>query len=286
MKRSILLVALALMAVSQVAANEYMYTPFVREGVKWVYYYVNEDGFYPADPILGKGKVYMNLEFKGDTVINGLTYKAMHKYYGDHINQQNDTIPIYLREEDKVVYGIIPDGDRYAYPDCPIGNYYSSIDVYDGNEFVLYDFKDPINYWSSIIYDGSSLYQYLNTDTIAIGNHMAKRYNGLWCNNDFKIIEGIGADTQMNGYTLYFFRLIGPFLPFFHLSQVIEDGQVIYTGILYEAEDYFTIDEVVTEQPRRVEDDNYYNPMGQAVGKDVPTTPGIYIHQGKKIVVR
>ena len=28
-KRSILLVALALMAVSQVAANEYVYTPFV-----------------------------------------------------------------------------------------------------------------------------------------------------------------------------------------------------------------------------------------------------------------
>ena len=83
-KRSILLVALALLAVSQVAANEYMYTPFVREGVKWVYYYVNEDGFYPADTILGKGKVYMNLEFKGDTVINGLTYKAMHKYNGEY----------------------------------------------------------------------------------------------------------------------------------------------------------------------------------------------------------
>ena len=44
MKRSILVVALALMAVSQVAANEYTYTPFVREGVKWVYFYVNGDG--------------------------------------------------------------------------------------------------------------------------------------------------------------------------------------------------------------------------------------------------
>ena len=26
--------------------------------------------------------------------------------------------------------------------------------------------------------------------------------------------------------------------------------------------------------------------MGQHMGKDVPTTPGIYIHNGKKIVVR
>ena len=33
-------------------------------------------------------------------------------------------------------------------------------------------------------------------------------------------------------------------------------------------------------------DPNHYNLMGQPVGKDVPTTPGIYIHQGKKIVVR
>ena len=33
-------------------------------------------------------------------------------------------------------------------------------------------------------------------------------------------------------------------------------------------------------------DENYYNLMGQPVGKDVPITPGIYIHQGKKIVVR
>ena len=32
-------------------------------------------------------------------------------------------------------------------------------------------------------------------------------------------------------------------------------------------------------------DDNYYNLMGQPVGKDVPTTPGLYIHQGKKMCV-
>ncbi len=37
---------------------------------------------------------------------------------------------------------------------------------------------------------------------------------------------------------------------------------------------------------RRVVDENYYNLMGQPVGKEVPSTPGIYIHQGRKIVVR
>jgi hypothetical protein len=45
------------------------------------------------------------------------------------------------------------------------------------------------------------------------------------------------------------------------------------------------IDEVVTDKTRYPMDDNYYNLMGQPVGKDVPTAPGIYIHHGKKIVV-
>ncbi len=39
-----------------------------------------------------------------------------------------------------------------------------------------------------------------------------------------------------------------------------------------------------TMRPRQY-DDNYYNLMGQPVGKALPTTPGIYIHHGKKIVV-
>jgi hypothetical protein len=45
------------------------------------------------------------------------------------------------------------------------------------------------------------------------------------------------------------------------------------------------IDEVVADQSQRQQDDNYYNLMGQPVGKELPTTPGIYIHQGKKISV-
>ncbi len=46
------------------------------------------------------------------------------------------------------------------------------------------------------------------------------------------------------------------------------------------------INEAVAGRTRPVMDDNYYNLMGQPVGKGVPTTPGIYIHQGRKIAVR
>ena len=129
---------------------EYNYVPFVREGVKWVYYYYNGNDYYPANPNLASGMVYLNLEFKGDTVINGKTYKAMHKYYGEAINEENDTIPIYMREEGKVVYAIVPDCKFYL--DCPIGNYEGSAEDFNameqGREFVLYDFSDPVAYWN------------------------------------------------------------------------------------------------------------------------------------------
>ena len=32
--------------------------------------------------------------------------------------------------------------------------------------------------------------------------------------------------------------------------------------------------------------DDYYNLMGQPVGKNQPSLPGIYIHHGNKILVR
>ena len=72
----------------------------------------------------------------------------------------------------------------------------------------------------------------------------------------------------------------------YYLSHVIEDGKIVYKTGCYNPDITLGIDEVVTGQSQRAMDDNYYNLMGQPVGKEVPTTPGIYIHQGKKILVR
>ena len=66
MKKTILFAILALLGMSQMVAQEYEYVPFVREGVKWVYFYSNTDDTYPADPNLAIGTVYLNLEIKGD----------------------------------------------------------------------------------------------------------------------------------------------------------------------------------------------------------------------------
>ncbi|MBQ9556313.1 MAG: hypothetical protein IJV05_08820 [Muribaculaceae bacterium] len=54
MKKTLLFLILALLGMTQLAAQEYEYVPFVREGVKWVCLYDNpiqgmgyEDGFIP-----------------------------------------------------------------------------------------------------------------------------------------------------------------------------------------------------------------------------------------------
>ena len=111
MKKTLLFTLLTLFGLTQAMAQEYEYVPFVREGVKWVYRIYNDGGFYPTDPSVPEGRTYMKLEFKGDTTINGKIYKAMHKYHGDTINREHDTIPIYMREENK------PDG-CYQYYQC------------------------------------------------------------------------------------------------------------------------------------------------------------------------
>ena len=214
----------------------------------------------------------------------------MHKYYGDAINTVNDTIPVYLREEDKVVYGIVPDGITYG--DCPIGCYYDyTIDykLKNGEEFVLYDFHDPQSYWSNLLDLDSGFFQdfVLNyTENMQVGNHWPKVYTF----EGFKMIEGIGIDgydSSYSGYTLFPFWpiIVGKGAVWFQFRYLVEDGEIVYKGIHYTHDAFTGINEVVMDKARPM-DDNYYNLMGQPVGKDVPTAPGIYIHQGKKIVVR
>ena len=233
----LLFTLLALLGMTQAAAQDYEYVPLVREGVKWVYYYVNSDDVYPPDPNLAIGTVFLNLELKGDTIINGKTYKAMHKYYGDRLDTDNDTVPIYLREEDKVVYGIVP--DTKFYHDCPIscfGNRDIDSQMYDGKEFILYDFNDPISFWRNY----SSDYQYMEelyeetgyrpykpfkfSDMVTINGRQSRRH--VFYNSCF--IEGIGYDAMGDGYLLEFENPKLMSAPYFFLSHVIEDGKVIY----------------------------------------------------------
>ena len=148
---------------------------------------------------------------------------------------------------------------------------------------MLYDFSDPVAYWNQAFNQQDWL---TGIDTITVGKHLAKRYTGEhW--GRFYIIEGIGFDAS-SCYTLCFFMPMstGYGDVYFGLSHVIEGGEIIYATDNYDPDHWTGINEVDAEKTQRSLDPRYYDLMGRALGTEVPTTPGIYIHQGKKIMVR
>ena len=218
MKKTLLLSIFALLSMTQAAAQEYEYVPFVREGVKWVC-----DA--PYIEWMQIWHDYFTLELSGDTIIDGKRYIAMHKYSGDSINIKNDTIPVYLREENKVVYGIVPDGKTYD--ECPVGmNWWPEARevIESGQEFVLYDFNDPINFIKNNIkhpVEGSPNGFFVSAvipDQIVLAGKKVNRYIfSTWC-----IVEGVGCDGVSGGYPLSAFNKM--------LCYVIENGDTIYTS--------------------------------------------------------
>ncbi|MBR4828721.1 MAG: hypothetical protein IKZ92_02845 [Muribaculaceae bacterium] len=218
MKKTFLISVLALLGFSQGFSQEYEYIPFVREGVKWVCSSIE----LPIDYYTIEH--FFTLEFKGDAEINGKTYKAMHKYSGETIDPYNDTIPVYMREEGKVVYAIVPDGKTYE--DCYISCFDDSTiaeSVKAGREFVLYDFNDPVDFIMSRIGDiGGVMPQ-----TIMLDNKKVKRYVFRNDYMDFCFIEGIGCDGLTQGYPLAYNNNDLELLRL-RLSHVIENGKVIY----------------------------------------------------------
>jgi len=238
MKQYLISILLIVLGVSTAVAQDYEYVPLVRDGVKWVYKYQRHQN-------QSHVVITLTLELKGDTVIDGKTYKAMHKYFGDAINEDNDTVPIYLREEDKVVYGIVPDGKTYA--DCLISSFENGFrsEKNNGEEFVLYDFNDPATVCraNSVIFkideeameEGVGPNPFKFSDTITVNDKKVKRYV-YSSGGDFCFIEGIGFDSPHYGYLLAYKYPIStsstdPTDRFF-LSHVIEDGKVIYRSVM------------------------------------------------------
>ena len=104
------------------------------------------------------------------------------------------------------------------------------------------------------------------------------------------IVEGIGFDSRDMGDLLTPFTQQpdhdADYQEWCGLSHVVKDGQIIYKGMRYREGAFTSIDEAVADRTGRPLDENYYDLMGRPMGKEVPSTPGIYIHNGKKIVVR
>jgi hypothetical protein len=234
MKKIILMMAFALLGIGQNMAQEADYTPFVREGVQWVCYFVH----YWDNDYMGfkPGQTFFTLELKGDTVINGKEYKMMHKYSGIGINPDDDTVLACLREENRIVYAIIPEGMASNSFLVGYGELWDSVvgnSLYNmarsGQEIILYEFNETEAYYKYIYALERDNFNYLGIDKVDVGGQQVNRHTFNHYGFDFYIIEGIGYDGFDPGYPLSYGTDMYPY----YLSHVVQDGKIIYKGANY-----------------------------------------------------
>ena len=305
MKQKLLITLFALLGMTQAVAQNYWwdsdYMPTVREGKKWV----NEK------VIINHGDTtsfYYIYEFNGEdndprwTSMDGQINKACYYYTGDNLDVERDSLIAGLRDDEGKVtfmrnnaYFKLLNENRLMFPLM----WYS-----DGGTRILYYFRTKVEWdWDCLDYfifcqDGGNdiiltTDNFSEVEPIEIDGVSCSRYAYVKESGETLcyVVEGIGFDSYNMGDLLTpFTREPDPdadYQEYCGLCHVVQDGQIIYKGMRYSPDNMTGVDEVRTDQPKRHNvDDNYYNLMGQAVGKSLPSAPGIYIHQGKKIVIR
>ncbi len=295
MKKTLLISILALLGMTQAAAQLYEPLFLVRDGVKWV----NE-------------KVVIN---QGDTTYSYYTYeiqgdapeefhysegqsKACHYYTGEQIDIQNDSIISYLAQNDwngvTVVWfqnfaqTEVISQNRNMLQGMGTPGISTGTLLYSFYQLPIININTYISHQIDPIFNEDNL---IEVDPIEVEGIECHRIAHINEHGDvlFYVVEGIGFDSRDMGDLLTpFTRKPDPdadYQEYWGLSHVIKDGKIIYKGMRYNEDHLSAVGEVAADS-QRAGDANYYNLMGQPVGKDVPTTSGIYIHQGKKIIVR
>ena len=270
------------------------FVPLVREGVKWV----NE-------------KVVIN---QGDTTYSYYTYEmtdgtiperyyivdadpqmVCHYYTGPQLDAENDSIISYIAQVYwQVNYSLNHVQAKAASENRNLLHLMTQPGIYDG--IVLYCFNplQVINIWEYMLHQIDPVFNednLIEVEPIEVDGVSCQRIAHVNDQGDvlFYIVESIGFDSRDMGDLLSpFMRPPDPdadYQEYWGLSHVIKDGKIIYKGMRYDEDHLSSVNELKADRNRST-DGNYYNLMGQPVGQDVPTTPGIYIHQGKKIVIR
>ena len=297
MKKTLLLTLLALLGMTQAMAQEAGYLPIAREGVKWV----NEK------VIVDHGDTtcyYYNYQIYG----NDSTWSDMKDCYyftSDELDVNNDSLIATLSSNQTITFFRTNEALSKARGEerllLVIGNF-------NGLGF-LYVFNDNPPSPTSIFSNTIKYYlfcqeisppdttfsltceNFIIIEPIDIEGFSCSRWALLGEDSDTLayLVEGIGFDSRDMG------DLLTPFMrpvdrtadhqEWCGLSHVVKDGKIIYKGMRYREGAFDGIDEAVADRTVRPADPHYYDLMGRPVGTDVPTAPGIYIHQGKKIIV-
>ena len=157
MKRLLLLIAVSIVwSGSVLQAQEYEYVPLVQEGVEW--------GYYQYNPVHPENNGFIRLQFEGDTLLDGKTYKKLYMYKGCDFTSDRSTLVDFMREENKTVYSKKERKDND--------------DIYGEDveeEIVLYDFSLNVgdSLWIPSYYEYEEV---TRIDTVKVGNTYRKQF--------------------------------------------------------------------------------------------------------------
>ena len=215
-------------------AQEPDYQPLVREGVVWHYEY------YLFDDYWGESAVDYKVQFCGDTLLNGTTYKKCFFYREDALPEH--AVPVcFAREVGGQIMFTEPDDDilNDAYKELIVDLGRLPGPLFEANkEFMVYDFSDMQGFVSKLNqqfpYED---YQLTSNDGVQLNGNLVKSYHftSETCSGDY--IEGIGIDGTHTGYI---FAPIAAF-PICYCPMVkglikvtTLDGKLLYKGANYE----------------------------------------------------
>ena len=227
MKKVIIFLAIVFGCVSAITAQDYV--PLVREGVKWKCGMLKEP--YGKVSEIELDHTY-TIEFKGDTIINGLSYKNCHILYDDYQEISDNTVCGFMREdiESKKVLFLMNNNYSWSKPRTYFVYNYWDKNADEAGNMVLYDFND-IRQSAEIRWYPVSV----NIDSVEIAGTFHKRHNISYEDGSkmISVIEGIGncGDLAM-GNNRYCGDLF-TFLPVY----VSPSMSYTYTPIFYHLED-------------------------------------------------
>ena len=228
MKRNILFLLFTITVGFTTYADEYL--PLVREGVKWI---CLETKFYSSQDFSEElvDTRFYTIEFEGDSVIDGITYKKCYRYsdtnwaYDGYIIPCSKIKPMaLLREEDHVVYAYAKDNNVL---DHSLGDYaYWAFENYSSNgqhEIKLYEFRE------NGVFNFEGYKPFLNQESEMYSFNSMEE--GLF-------VEGVGFDSDIYGDLLmpfwegpYSLGMIYSYIGLHHIEDA--NGNIIYKGAAY-----------------------------------------------------
>ncbi len=192
---------------------KYEYVPMVREGVEWGYVYSHS---FPP------GVEYYRLQLKGDTVINGKTYKRCYAYQTVMLDTETAALHGFLREEDKRVYFIPNPEEEFTVGWLIMKDQYNSI--YGDEERMIYDFN--LNAGDTF----SSMMPVTITEVtfVEVDGKQRKYFHDQY-NGTYSFLEGIGVVGSYG-------ELAYPFAAEptngsrvrFNFERNVADGKIVY----------------------------------------------------------